>query len=116
MDVREGDYSDPQRVWGQLPPGSCESFAQSVETESLQKPQRRANQRDEEAIEHWKEKKWPSLKKGALKEGRTIVFADQSGSYLLPAVVVRTYAPVVTLRWERRPSSRSISAEITSRR
>jgi hypothetical protein len=29
----------------------------------------------------------------ALKEGRTIVFADQSGFYLLPAVV-RTYAPV----------------------
>jgi transposase len=31
--------------------------------------------------------------KGALEEGRTIVFADQSGFYLLPAVV-RTYAPV----------------------
>jgi transposase len=31
---------------------------------SLQKPMRRANQRDEEAIERWKEKKWPSLKKG----------------------------------------------------
>ncbi len=31
--------------------------------------------------------------KGALKEGRTIVFADQSGFYLLPAVV-RTYAPI----------------------
>ena len=31
--------------------------------QSLQKPQRRAEQRDEEAIEHWKEKKWPSLKK-----------------------------------------------------
>jgi transposase len=31
---------------------------------SLQKPQRRADQRDEEAIEHWKEKKWPALKKG----------------------------------------------------
>src|SRR5687768_8709806 len=31
---------------------------------SLQKPQRRAEQRDEEAIEHWKQKKWPSLKKG----------------------------------------------------
>ena len=30
----------------------------------LQKPKRRANQRDEEAIEHWKDKKWPSLKKG----------------------------------------------------
>jgi hypothetical protein len=31
--------------------------------------------------------------KRALKEGRTIVFADQSGFYLLP-IVVRTYAPV----------------------
>ena len=31
--------------------------------------------------------------KGALKEGRTIVFCDQSGFYLLP-MVVGTYAPV----------------------
>jgi transposase len=31
---------------------------------SLQKLQRRAEQRDEEAIEHWKEDKWPSLKRG----------------------------------------------------
>ena len=31
--------------------------------------------------------------KRAPKEGRTIVFAEQSGFYLLPAVV-RTYAPV----------------------
>ena len=31
--------------------------------------------------------------KRALKEGRSIVFADQSGFYLLP-MVVRTYAPV----------------------
>jgi transposase len=31
---------------------------------TLQKPQRRANQRDEEAIERWKEERWPSLKKG----------------------------------------------------
>lgn len=31
--------------------------------QSLQKPQRRANQREEEAIEHWKEERWPSLKK-----------------------------------------------------
>lgn len=31
---------------------------------SLQKPMRRADQRDEEAIEHWKEERWPSLKKG----------------------------------------------------
>ena len=32
--------------------------------QSLQKPQRRAEQRDEEAIERWKDKKWPSLKRG----------------------------------------------------
>jgi transposase len=32
--------------------------------QSLQKPQRRAKQRDEEAIDNWKDKKWPSLKKG----------------------------------------------------
>ena len=32
--------------------------------QSLQKPQRRAEQRDEQAIERWKQKKWPSIKKG----------------------------------------------------
>jgi transposase len=31
---------------------------------SLQKPERRANQRDEEAIKRWKEERWPELKKG----------------------------------------------------
>src|SRR5215217_6855765 len=31
---------------------------------SLQKPQRRANQRDEEAIRRWKEERWAELKKG----------------------------------------------------
>jgi transposase len=31
---------------------------------SLQKPERRANQRDEQDIENWKKQRWPSLKKG----------------------------------------------------
>jgi transposase len=31
---------------------------------SLQKPQRLADQRDEDAIEHWIDQKWPSIKKG----------------------------------------------------
>src|SRR5918993_4697648 len=35
---------------------------------SLQKPARRAEQRNEEAIDNWKEKKWPSLKKGRSKK------------------------------------------------
>lgn len=30
---------------------------------SVQKPERRAAQRDEAAIEHWKEERWPALKK-----------------------------------------------------
>jgi transposase len=32
--------------------------------QGLNKPQRRANQRDEEAIERWKEERWPSFKRG----------------------------------------------------
>src|SRR5215204_1794386 len=32
--------------------------------QSLQKPKRRAEQRDEQAIDNWKQKKWPSLKRG----------------------------------------------------
>lgn len=31
---------------------------------SLQKPVRKADQRDEEVIKHWKEEHWPKLKKG----------------------------------------------------
>ncbi|MCA1728087.1 MAG: winged helix-turn-helix domain-containing protein [Actinobacteria bacterium] len=31
---------------------------------SLQKPECRANQRNEEGIERWKEERWPLLKKG----------------------------------------------------
>ncbi len=38
---------------------------------SLQKPQRLADQRDEAAIERWKEERWPELKKGlSRKAGR----------------------------------------------
>jgi transposase len=37
---------------------------------SLQKPQRRAEQRNEEAIDNWKQKKWPSLKKGRSRKAQ----------------------------------------------
>jgi transposase len=36
---------------------------------SCQVPERRANQRDEEAIAHWKRHKWPHIKKGATTWG-----------------------------------------------
>lgn len=59
---------------------------------SVQKPVTEATQRDEEAILRWYQERWPALRKKARKEGRIIVWVDESGFYLLPAVV-RTYAP-----------------------
>ena len=92
MNVREGGYSDPQRVRGWLPSSSRESFAQSSQTELAEAtaPGKPAGWGGHRALER-RAVAFPE--KRALKEGRTIVFADQSGFYLLP-MVVRTYAPV----------------------
>ncbi|MDL5246256.1 IS630 family transposase [Leptospira weilii] len=45
---------------------------------SYQKPKRRALERDEKAIETWKTKTWPDIKK-AQNEGFKILFLDESG-------------------------------------
>src|SRR6266536_629030 len=47
-----------------------------------QLPITRAIQRDEAAIERWAVEDWPGLKQRADKEGRTLVFVDESGLYL----------------------------------
>ena len=57
-----------------------------------QVPLTRALQRDEEAIRRWRAHAWPQLKRIATRQGRTLVFVDESGFYLLPAVV-KTYGP-----------------------
>jgi transposase len=57
-----------------------------------QMPIKRAIQRDEEAIERWRDEVWPELQRRARSEHRTLVFEDESGFYLLPGVV-KTYAP-----------------------
>jgi transposase len=57
-----------------------------------QMPIRRASQRDERAIEHWRGETWPRLLAEAEAERRALVFVDEAGFYLLPSVV-RTYAP-----------------------
>lgn len=57
-----------------------------------QVPITRAFQRDEAAIERWADEDWPMLKRRARNEGRTLVFVDESGFYLLPGKV-RTYSP-----------------------
>jgi transposase len=57
-----------------------------------QVPIRRAIQRDEEAIQCWRDAVWPELQRRARRERRVLLFEDESGFYLLPGVV-RTYAP-----------------------
>src|SRR3569623_1676085 len=57
-----------------------------------QMPIERACQRDEQAIEQWREVAWPRLLAEAKTQRRTLVFVDEAGFYLLPSVV-RTYAP-----------------------
>jgi transposase len=57
-----------------------------------QMPIRRAIQRDEEAIQRWRDEVWPELQRRAQRERRVLVFEDESGFYLLPGLV-RTYAP-----------------------
>src|SRR6516165_108493 len=57
-----------------------------------QVPIRRALQRDEAAIRHWRADVWPELRRRARRERRVLVVEDESGFYLLPGLV-RTYAP-----------------------
>jgi transposase len=90
--MREGGRGDPKGVRGELPSGPREPSRPGVgpfpaKAFSPSEPARRGGDRTLEG----REMAFP--KKGALKEGRTIVFCDQSGFYLLP-MVVRTYAPV----------------------
>jgi len=59
---------------------------------SPQKPKRKARERNEEKIAHWKDKKWPELKAKAQKEKRTLVFVDESGLTQKPAAK-STWAP-----------------------
>ena len=59
---------------------------------SPQKPEKRAIERNEDAVRSWKRSTWPSLKKKAQREGRLIVFVDESGISERPTRV-RTWAP-----------------------
>ena len=59
---------------------------------SLQKPIRRASQRDEAQIAAWRAERSARPSSKAHDEDRTILFVDEAGFYLLP-FVARTYAP-----------------------
>ncbi len=60
---------------------------------SCQKPERRATQRNETAIAHWKRYVWPQIRRRADQLGTHLVFIDESGFLLIPNVK-RTWAPV----------------------
>jgi transposase len=92
MDVREGGRGDPQRVRRELPSGTREPFAQAagVEFAEARASGEPAGRRSDRTLERGA---LAFSEKGAIEEGQTILFVDQSGFYLLPTVV-RTYAPI----------------------
>ena len=59
---------------------------------STQKPARKARERDEEKIAHWKNVEWPRIQAKARSEKRTVVFVDESGLSQKPALK-NTWAP-----------------------
>jgi transposase len=83
-----------------------------------QLPITRAIQRDEQAIERWRADVWPELLRRARRERRKLVFTDESGFYLLPAVV-RTYGPKgetpVMYHWATRDHLSVMGAVTTGR-
>lgn len=58
-----------------------------------QQPIERAAQRNEAEITHWRTRTWFEIQKMAVLEKRLLLFVDESGFYLLPAIL-RTYAPI----------------------
>jgi transposase len=60
---------------------------------SVQRPIRRAAERDEAAIQRWVAEDWPRIKANTRRRKARIVFFDESGASLLPNVR-RTWAPV----------------------
>lgn len=57
-----------------------------------QQPIERAIQRNEKEVAYWRKEVWREMKRKAQLEHRILIFTDESGFYLLPAIL-RTYAP-----------------------
>ena len=79
---------------------------------TAQKPRRRARERDEAAILHWKLVKFPRIAQAARQRGAHLVFLDESGFMLTPTVR-RTWAPQgqtpVLSCWDRHDRLSAIS-------
>jgi transposase len=59
---------------------------------SVQRPVRRATERDQAAIDRWVAKDWPRIKQNADRRGACLVFFDESGLSLTPNIR-HTWAP-----------------------
>ena len=59
---------------------------------SCQKPEKRAYERNEKAIKHWKRYVWPHIRWKAREIGAHLVFLDETGFLLIPNVR-RTWRP-----------------------
>jgi transposase len=80
---------------------------------SCQKPQRKARERNEAEIDHWRRHTFPRILREARRRGAYLVFLDESG-YMLTPTVRRTWAPrgqtPVLSCWDRRDRLSAISA------
>jgi transposase len=80
---------------------------------SVQKPQRRARERDETAILDWQSREFPRIAHAARERGAHLVFLDESGFMLTPTVR-RTWAPrgqtPILDAWDRRDRISAISS------
>jgi hypothetical protein len=80
---------------------------------SPQKPQRRARERNEDAILNWQAREFPRIARQAQQRGAHLVFLDESGFMLTPSVR-RTWAPrgqtPILDAWDRRDRISAISS------
>jgi transposase len=80
---------------------------------SPQKPERRARERDAEAILDWQSREFPRIARAAQARGAHLVFLDESGFPLTPSVR-RTWAPrgrtPILDAWDRRDRISAISS------
>jgi transposase len=80
---------------------------------SVQKPQRRAKERKEEAILRWQSEEFPRIARAAQARNAHLVFLDESGFFLTPTVR-RTWGPrgrtPILDAWDRRDRISAISS------
>lgn len=91
MDLSEGFKIDRARIWDKVPSRPCQPHFEGIglDTTKANSTGQTTQRKRDQALER---RTLAGVEKKATEEGRTIVFVDESGFYLLP-MVVRTYAP-----------------------